>query len=317
MYTFYNSIDSINMFLNFISKLSADEHQILTNKVQTISPLIKTNYNLVLLGTVSIGKTTICNILYQLFYQFQYNVFCYPEFLQADERNGQVYLEAHLENKLSSFDFQNYILDTWNNMMRNQPLEKNNMHTQEFFNEGYDDRINIFERCCDDSVVCFVNVLNNEQKTINDEEFEYLFNYARKLILKHKIPSYTFQKNINLKIVSNDSLFKAVNDILDIIIEDLTVAKDISFSRFIGLTCDFEKVLDRINDRNRASESNYSQETLLKYYNCYENIYKNILQNGHLKLIYSVKPFDINNIFITEVKNNFIEIQRNLNKLLA
>jgi hypothetical protein len=157
-------------------------------------------------------------------------------------------LKLRSKNLISPLTFQNYILDEWENALRNQEYKS----------------INIFERCPDDSVYCF-------SSNLPKIEFEYLTNRVKQLNIKYNCPTYD-SKNSFIKIVSDD-VINNLNIMSDLIMNDIENNID---TRIIGLEISTKISYDRIIKRNRNSEKNIAIDTLNEFNMFYTNLYANL-----------------------------------------
>lgn len=62
-------------------------------------------------GSIGVGKTTLLNLLKNIYSKAK----IIPEFIESKE--GKEMLEAYINKEISSFCFQNYILDYWNKII--------------------------------------------------------------------------------------------------------------------------------------------------------------------------------------------------------
>lgn len=223
-----------------IPKEIIDKFHIITEKL--IEKDIK--YKLVITGNIGSGKSLRCELLYQLFNNYTKDIQCFPEYLNYS-KHGKTMLKLRSKNLISPLTFQNYILDEWENALRNQEYKS----------------INIFERCPDDSVYCFSSHL---PKT----EYDYLTNRVKQLNIKYNCPTYDSKNNF-IKIVSDD-VMNNLNTISEIILNDIENNID---TRIIGLEISTKISYDRIMKRNRNSERNMEITTLNEFNKFYDKLY--------------------------------------------
>ena len=118
-------------------------------------------------------------------------------------------LNKRLNNTISAFEFQTYILDTWKYSFDSN-INNSNSH------------IAIYERTPDDSVYCFaqLDLYNNR---ISNLEYENLNNMCDELRNKYQYPSVHSPDSQILTIQNtyNTSIDKLLNQILAIISRDL------------------------------------------------------------------------------------------------
>lgn len=299
-HTTFNISEYINIALtdvqDRISALCAEINSITRNYNEI--PLVN-EYNLIFIGPVGVGKSTLCALLYHILDRtlnpnHDIDVFCYPEFLQINSEKSHEMLTSHLAGNISSYHFQQYILYCWNIIMNDQPLlitqyplsDIKNSQQMDAYVKTLNDkftptykRINIFERCCDDSVICFSNIWSyRNPDSLSRDELEDLYAIMLSIDNDTNLPNYSepFGKEMNqqLKILVSTRLCKMVVDILEIIVDDL---KNGCMNRFIGLYAPMEVLVERIHSRNRKGESGYSYQTILDFYNHYELLYRRIL----------------------------------------
>lgn len=201
-------------------------------------------YNLVVTGNIGSGKSLRCELLYNIFNNFTDDIQCFPEYLNYS-KHGKTMLKLRSKDLISPLTFQNYILDEWENMLKHKTYKT----------------INIFERCPDDSVLCF-------SSNLPSKEYGYLMERLQNMNETYKCPTY---KNLNnfTKIVSNDAI-ENIKTISEIIENDIQNGiKD----RVIGLEISTQISYDRIMKRNRNSEKNLEMSVLNDFNKFYENLY--------------------------------------------
>lgn len=249
----------------------------------------RTNYNLVFIGPVGVGKSTLCTLLYHLldrsFNESNIDVYCYPEFLQIEPAIGHDVLKQHLEGHLTSFQLQKYILTCWDKMMSAQPIPF----------EAESKRINIFERCCDDSVICFANVWNQRDPTqLSDSELFTLFQMARELDVKYQIPNYFVKpERVHFTILHTATLDILIHNLLSIMDSDI---KNGITTRFIGLYANINTLTERITNRGRPGESSYKPADISAFHAHYSKLYDHLEDHGRIDRFLDigslVKPYE-------------------------
>ena len=228
-------------------------------------------YNLVFVGPVGVGKTTLCTLLYYLLTSEYSNtnieVFCYPEFLQIDSKESHEVLKRHLSGEMTSYEFQKYILGCWSKLMTKQPLCKP---------DGPKRRINIFERCCDDSVICFSNLWNlYHPDSLTDGQLFDLYLMSQELNTVHNMPTY-FTPNpegIRFERMSSDAPARMVSHVIDMIRTDIANG---NHELFIGLETDASTLINRIHVRGRPGESAYTPENISDFLGHYQLLYTHL-----------------------------------------
>lgn len=243
-------LKSSNEFNNVIDVLKSNTFQ------------INNQYNLFITGSISSGKSTLCELLSILLDTISIKTNNYPEFLGIDLENGNKMLQNKLNGSISAYTFQNYILDMWEHILKQQPLSNN---------------INLFERCVDDSVICFSNYDNLKHK-ISDNELYSLYEKSQLINKKYNIPSYFVHGTKFLfTTIEFENISNMLYKLLLIVVADL---KHNVTNRVIGITTNnFNDNITRMNGRNRKGEENYKNNDMYMYNVIYNNIY-NTLLNG-------------------------------------
>lgn len=230
------------------------------------------DYNLVITGTVGSGKTTMLESISALFEKFSKPTINFPEYLHTmnGELSGEL-LKKKLESDISSLTFQSYILDMW---------EKTLYHN--YKEEG----IKLYERCVDDSVICFCNLDHyNERLTLM--EFISLFDKMKKTIENYpNIPSYFHDTNF-IKIKSK-SLNENLMEIIDIISSD--IASGIKH-RIVGIEVTDNQSFERIKDRNRDGENSYDIQSIMLFNDHYNKLFTFLSENKNIKSIMDLRQF--------------------------
>lgn len=314
----------------FHNTFTNEQLKILLEKIERIEPTIE-EYNLIFVGCVGCGKSTLCNLLYHLFYDTVYEPFCYPEFLQIEPEIGHGMLKQFLNGEKQAFDFQRYILHCWRTLMTKQPVittrppsnislttdsDDDELCPPDFtYVNRYDYRINIFERCCDDSVICFANVMNSRpDKQMTDRHLERLFHLAMTLDQEFNIPNY-FNEYVDLYTINSHDLFEMLNELLDLIIRDIN--NEVT-TRFVGIRCDIVTLMKRINARARPGESNYTYANIRDFYNHYELLYQYLSTHSKIERFLDigklVEPRSLVSENIIEDQNKLVD--KNSGKIL-
>lgn len=234
-------------------------------------------YNLILVGPVGVGKSTVCMLLYYLIdkvWQEDYNtdVYCYPEFLQINYDKGHQMLKDHLEGRRSSFEFQRYILECWETLMSTQPLAPSPPTSRRF---------NIYERCCDDSVICFANLWHQlSPDTLNADELRQLFDISQDLDRRHNIPTYFAEDGVSIKKVPSGHIATILLDIIAIIRADFEDSNNTT--TFVALEASVGVLVNRITKRSRPGEHAYDNETISAFHRHYGFLYNKLSLQGRL-----------------------------------
>lgn len=233
------------------------------NLVKTMKESLGKNgngYRLVITGTIGSGKSTVCQLISNIFSANGYNINAYPEFVNVQPEKAIEMLKRKLEKDASTYEFQNYILDTWE------------MLFEEHKNKS---GISIFERCIDDSVLCFCkyDVMNGK---MNNEEYERLRERALELDSKYQMFGF-FPENFNIFSFERVECSKLELALVNII---TTVINDINhgiMNRMIGLYVSGETSKERIHKRLRDGESAYSDDDIENYVKMYNDLYMSLL----------------------------------------
>lgn len=205
-------------------------------------------YILSITGPIGSGKSTLIKSLKQ-YLSKTYKVITIPEYIDGDPIFGLEMLKRFINGSISSLTFQSYILDYYNNIIKD-------------ILKDISSEIVLIEKLPYDSVYCFGSVaVKNKQLT--QQEFDVLVNKLE--LLKLDLPTY----KSNLKVLNTDSLSNILNKSIDIINEDLNngITK-----RAIYLKCNLEVCKERIMLRNRSGEDNYSPEYLQQIIDFYDTI---------------------------------------------
>jgi len=230
------------------------------------------DYNLVITGTVGSGKTTLLESLSLLLKNNGHSPINFPEFLYTvnGELSGEL-LRKKIDQDISPLTFQSYILDMWENTLKVC-----------YKNTG----VKLYERCVDDSVICFCNIdHHNDQLTLT--ELISLYDKLRKTISAYpNIPSY-FNVNNFIKIQSG-SLNENLQEILSIIESDI---KNGINKRIIGVEVSNMQSFERIKDRNRDGENNYCIDAVSLFNNHYNKLFKFLENNQFIKSILDLQIF--------------------------
>lgn len=234
------------------------ENIIKNSEYKKIKNIVPKNYNLILTGSVGVGKSTLSQLIYECFQQLKIeNIQVYPEYIQYKYNNdniGNTILDLRKQGIIDTETLQHFVLDIWN-----YQLEKNN-----FVQEN---TINILERLPDDAIYCFSKEAY-EQGIISPESYFNLCIKYQNIIKKYNVPTF---KDCKLIVVENDNLIITLNEILNIIEDDF---KHGIKNRIIGLKTDEKKYIQRIIQRGRISEIETDVSIFKRYNKFYDNMYK-------------------------------------------
>ena len=147
------------------------------NNSSLIDPKLFENvhYNLIITGTLGVGKTTTSKLINNILKYKHIMVHMYLEYINYN-KVGQELFEMKMNDKVSPFTFQNYILDIWDDLLTEHDFKNS---------KG----INIFERLPYDAVYCFSQkeYLNGN---MTKDEYETIINRYRAIINKHEMFEY-------------------------------------------------------------------------------------------------------------------------------
>lgn len=210
------------------------------------------SYNIIITGSVGVGKSTVAQLIYEILKELYNNVKIYPEYINQTFNNipiGSLMLDAKVNNLISADTFQNFVLDIWEHQLKNNEFKKNNT-------------INILERLPEDAVTCFTKESydNGNMSTLAWNNI----NHRLQLITeKYNVPS---SMNCEFKLINNNGkLTETIQNIINVICDDI---KNGVRNRLFGLIIDDEKYINRIIERGRLSELN-TDLTIFKHYNEY------------------------------------------------
>ena len=218
------------------------------------------DYKLVITGSIGCGKSTICELLKIVLEKISnYNIICYPEYINVDNGNALEMLKNRINNKITPFDFQNYILNVWEKTFKLNKSKKNNKS------------ISIFERTPQDSVDCFGYIDRCENK-ITQQEFDFLTKKCDYLYTKYSFP--LISSPIIKKLMIINSYATPINDIINKLL--FVISRDIKRgirNRIIYIYSDVFTSYNRIRYRSRRGEEKYSYQTLMKCHERYIELF--------------------------------------------
>lgn len=263
IFSFYKMYDKKYRFSN-----NSDE-QILSKINTTTLDRIKSfqglniNYSLVITGTVGSGKSTMCESLSALFSTINIHTNNFPEFLYINDDVSGSLLSKKINGQISVITFQNFVLDNWECILKQK---------------GINNEFNLFERCIDDSVLCFCNIANKNGE-IADLELYSMYKRLRSINNIYNMPSY-FDSEIHFTEIISGNLDFNVNQVLDIIESDLKNGID---KRIIGLSVsDFDSKF-RIKTRGRDGENSYDDNLIKRYNKHYNKLFKILSKGKNIK----------------------------------
>ena len=222
------------------------------------------NYQFVVTGAIGSGKSTILEILNQLFLKYDFKVHTVPEYLGIDSELGHKLLERKIQNNISNTTFQNYIMDQYKNRLES--------------NSKYHCDVCLYERLPDDSILCFSNISNYDKIDLTNFDLFVLDKRMKALNEKFNIPTYRNNKS-KFEEFTLTELVPLIETILELIKSD--IENNITH-RIIGLNVSTNITINRIKKRNRKGEDGYSYEYLDRIVNYYKRLYTIMKKNREL-----------------------------------
>lgn len=209
-------------------------------------------YNLIITGTIGVGKSTILQLISEIFAAHHININRYPEYINFNKL-GQKLFEMKMHNEVSTFTFQNYVIDVWDTL-----LTQNHYHTS--------NGINIFERIPYDAVYCFTKQ-EYENGSLTDDEYKMIEYRYHDIISRHDMFDYSDPRLKHVRVI-NDDIIQTIGQILDYIISD--ISHDV-FGRVICLDVKDDIYYTRLGIRGRTAEDEYTKNVLTKYRDYYRH----------------------------------------------
>ena len=219
-----------------------------------------TNYNLIITGSVGVGKSTISQLIYEIMQKKYDNVKIYPEYIKQQYNGiniGELMLNTKCDDIISVETFQHYVLDDWNYKLKTNEFNKK-------------DSINIMERLPEDAINCFTKEAynNKELTTLAWNNINHKYNVMKDL---YNFPS---SKQCEFMLITNNgSLVNTTQKIIDVISDDLT--KKVT-NRLFGLIIDNDSYIKRIYKRGRQSEIKSNLKIFEHYNNYYTLLYNQL-----------------------------------------
>ena len=230
--------------------------------------MLKSNPKLIITGGVGVGKSTTINGMCEMLAKNNIKYIVVPEYIDGDEHGNEM-LDKFINHEITSFDFQYYILEYFDNYLSKLKTEGN--------------EVLIFERLPDDSVTCFANI-EKKRANIQEEDFKKLYNRCKQLDEKYKLPSYftNFTDN-NLMFCKTFRTGDNLIAIYDKLINSIKENKNL----LVGLYNTNDECLLRIKQRGRPSEvKTYDINIVNRFNTHYERIYNILRNNDYLRYEY-------------------------------
>ena len=222
------------------------------HNIPNLELLKSKQYNLIITGTLGVGKTTTIQLVN---YILKYNHIPVNRYLEYINYNnvGRDLFQMKMNQKVSAFTFQNYILDIWDTLL----TENDYAHST---------GINIFERIPHDAVYCF-SQKEYQNGNISESEYSIIVERYKNIIKKHGM--FEYSDDIKYSNIINNDINDTIDEIFKIITED--IQKGVT-KRCICLDIkDKELYYSRLGIRNRTDEDKYTQQVLNDYKKYYSS----------------------------------------------
>lgn len=233
--------------------------------------------NIVVTGTIGVGKSTVINYLRQLLSDLSY-IHCsvVNEYIVEKYNSipvGEIMLNMFMQNKLSSFTFQNYIIDWWDKQYK--WLDSQSYVIANSNQNKYKLWVKIFERLPYDNINCFAKyaVLSNN---LSQREFDALNNRYQSVLGQYQPIDYSNSYNVTR--VNDDSRITAEAIKSDV----MYYLGHINSSSFNSITTRTYNLLSsnytnlvraNIDSRQRESDNLYTNDDLGYIVNYYNNLF--------------------------------------------
>lgn len=221
---------------------------------------VKTARKVVITGSVAVGKSSIISAVCSELSKKNIKWTFVPEYVDAKE-DGLEMLNKYLHDKITAFEFQKYIINYYEWYLD---------HLDELKIVSNDDII-IFERGVDDSVTCFSNIANMNNK-LDTLDLYTLYEKAIDIDKKYNIPSYFVNNNyvfIPIKTTNIDRDGKLISKIIKNTPNENVI---------IGLYNSDNQCYKRMIERNRTGETDtYTKELIHTFNYNYTQLYKQLM----------------------------------------
>lgn len=213
-------------------------------------------YKLAVSGPISAGKSTLLQILFNLFNEYKFKAGVLPEYINSDPHIGSELLGRFITKKITNATFQNYILDVYKESYNNLKSGGHN--------------VIMMERVPDDSILIFANITNcNTPEDLNEQTLFALYCKMLEYDKSCDFPSYI--DSTTELIDFTGSVEDILIAVMDTIIHDITTGVK---KRIIGLRADINVCVSRIKRRGRNEEQDYDRNYLQQIIHAYDEIFK-------------------------------------------
>jgi dephospho-CoA kinase len=207
-------------------------------------------YNLIITGTIGVGKSTVLQLISDILEYYSIKINKYPEYITYNQ-TGKLLFEMKMNNKISTFTFQNYILDIWDTLLTENDFKNSKS-------------INIFERIPYDAVYCF-SEKEYSKGNLSKAEYGMILTHYESILHKHNMFEYSDQFKFSR--INNDNINHTISTIINTIIDDINNGHEY---RCICLSVDDKnEYYKRLGIRNRTSEDKYTCQILDEYSDYY------------------------------------------------
>ena len=201
--------------------------------------IIRNAKKVIISGGVAVGKSSRIDQVIKYLNVMNIKYIYVPEYID-EKADGLEMLQKYLNGVISVFTFQKYVIEYYDEYLRNLDLSK--------YSEN-EELIILFERGIDDAITCFTNLdYNNKNKSITSDEVIKLYNLAISIDKKYDIPSY-FIKDDKIFIPIQTEDYKRDGNIIGSIITNRSKNNII-----IGLYNFNDTCFNRMMERNRPGE---------------------------------------------------------------
>lgn len=223
---------------------------------------VKDCRKVIITGGVAVGKSSIVSVVCEELTKSNANWVFIPEYIDVKE-NGLEMLNKYLKGDITVYEFQSYVIKFYEWYLNEIKLNG--------------DELLIFERSVDDSVTCFSN-MDNKNNKLSTADFLKLYEEAKRIDKEYNIPSY---------LLGNDFVFIPIKTV-DIQRDGKLIAEiiknRIGENIIIGLYNSDEQCYKRMCERNRPGEKDsYTKESISNFNYHYKQLYKELMTDGQIR----------------------------------